>query len=1273
MQTKNDVNTQTDSFFNPDGFFFSQPKADILYSYYEEALRCDKSDFAIFSRMFFLFNTIKYDQNIITELRLCVKIAMIYVGAFKNRPGYRKILSNANAIIERLLNILNASHDSLEMAVLRDYVRVHDLAIANTARKELEPIAEILELEDLEDVLPEKNDVGTQTTYQSEDLVENAHVFVETDLQNLEMRFVSLQRVNIADIQNTRARMHLTRQFFDLQQDMWRLVQCITHDFSAANSYSLDSYVIRGLGLSLNVQMAYIAFLDKLQNNPASGQNLRKIAKAFQLMAQLVRIFNNYYQNTSEPELSKQQMSIYTKYIQDKSLNAKEVLIYKTILECSVLTTTQKAKIDEKYQLFQQLQVKDLIEVFRSFHNLRENTEEPEVHLDSYETYLRKELNKPGNNFESLSNLYRKATARLNLIINLVFPSAGAQMTSFAYVDGKILYQNIEYINSFDLETLTESSKLKLLLILDLYYKIKMVYLDAYISVLADSDKSLVEFLQNERFASQFRKDAYRFLLLDDKNYAKDSLLKNCEDLQKSVEMSTPLINDLVLAKLHKLSLIEEQIFIEPEEITVENPPLPTKFMPVSKTKPASQKPKVDIIEDLIAEFGSMYILQAAPGWSELRARCKVLLQNADYETAWNEIDNWLYCALQDEEAETISFKRSIFEAIFYRAVIEKLRGNYHSALNILEILNNYVVPPAYKSTYYEQTTQILCEKGAIYKLQQREQEASKSYQQAYDIFGSQNKICFPSLVHFADEILKLVNFDESLQSFIEYLETLSPILIDDYSLPYLHEFYINMLYICFDKGTPSLKFSRLFAGRDNQKPLDIDSKKYINTAIKIGKLLLNTRFDERTLNNKIRLLRIVAQSAMILSCDMQDASSYQEALHFTRELEQYSSVPGVAEDIAFLKTSLEKNSTIERRMHNKMSMEAFANNVATQFAFLRADDKFLEDLKIADPEQAPDLMLEAIKIHSTLEQIRGVIVSVYPDSKSQEKSEISVIIYKLEKIFKKYHSIAADYYVENLEKGDIELAKRYLRLEKIYSIKQLDMKNNDKFNNTSGISLLSRESIYQNEIDKSKIAVERILNKHKKLKVNVSDLSSIVSPLDENLQISPMILSKAKGVAGNNMTFKGAIMQLQEKRFWVAHACLKTCIDSGNKTQTKATHFFLAKILLWVLKAMLADSVTEKMARDLFAQPNFIMLFNELKEDCRHHLNAARNCQIIDERFITEELKTLKDLGTNLTPTQARAATSGTSALGMFASSAEHPSSLFQENGVAKTKELTR
>ncbi len=1243
MQTKFDVDTQTEGSFSVDGFFFSQPKTDILYSYYEEALKGETRDIATFDRMFFLYNALQYDVNIITELRICVKIGMIYVDAFKNRPGYRKILSQTNTIIEKLLNILNVTHDSLEMSILRDYVRVHDLAIANTKRDKVEPIADLLQLPDAEEILPEKCDAGTQTVYQGEDLFnDDANgEFVNTDLQNLEMRFVSLKRLTLQDIQSHKAQTYFTRLFFDLQQDAWRLVQKISREYPSIHSYPLDGWVIRSLGLVLNIQMAYITFLDMSQaTEQGVGKNLRKIAKAFQLMAQLVRIFNSYYQNTNEPELSKKQMGMYVKYIQDKALNAKEVLTYKNILACNGLTDSQKSRLDEKYQLFQELQVKDLIEMFKSFHNLRVDEKEPDVSLDKYETFLRQELKNAGNNLEVLSNLLRKATCRLNLVTSSIFPSAMERMTAFSYIDGKILANVFDYISESDLDAFDANNKLKLLLILDLYYKIKVDYLDAYMQVI--NDKELIEFFKNERFASQFRKDAYRFLLLDNSSYAREDIVRNCDDLLQSTELSTPLIHDLVLRKLQNLPVDEKLEVSDVEVPVVEKAVESSQVMIVSKVKSSSNKPKIDILEDLIAEFGSMYILQSAPGWSELRSRCKTLIVGEDYEPALSEINAWLYNALQDEEAETISYKRSIFEALFYRATIEKLRGNYIDALSILDVLSNYVVPQTYRRTYCEQVQQILCERGAIYKLQQRLEEANACFVDAIEIAKSQNLICFPSVLQIDNEEKEVGSLEEYLQKYIKYLENLPPILIDDYSLPYFHEFYTNIMDNLSVTGLINLNKISLLLSGGRANTSDNTSVNHLKTALKIGKLLLNTRFDERSYVTKKEIILLLAKVATSLNLDLVDSYYHKEALFYVNELEKYrGDFPSVSFYIDFLKGSLHFNSTSAQRIENKKKISAFESNLSTKFARAHADvdNSFIVDSQISDPEEAHELMIEAIKVHTIIDQIRGFMVSVYQSMHNDEKSQLSLVLGNLEKIIKQHHTTAATYYAANIEKKDAELANRYLRLEKIYSMKQLTMKSNDKFDDTSGIILASKEMDYQAEIDKSKAVIAEITRMHKRIKYDSAELSSIVSPLADSLQISSSILVKLKTVCNDSFTFKGALMQLQEKRYWVAHACFNSCLESGNKMQTKASHYFLGKITSWVLAAMTSEFITAKLVGDLFTRSSFLSIFNELKETGRRHFNAARNCSAISESYIAHELGVLKELGNSATMMHASVA----------------------------------
>ena len=1217
-----DKQNQTEDIFLEENFSFSQPQMDILYGYYREAVVGDKRNLTLFHNTFALYKQIPHTVFNICELRFCVKIALIYVSAFKNRSGYREVLNSTKTMIETLLKLLNGSNDALEILTLNQFVRVHDLGIENLGKEEITPIANMLKIKNP----PLRSfSVSTQTNYTIEELeypdTKSTYYFEEDTVEliaNLDELFKRVQGALSSAKYTNNHQVYIFRSFHNLRTMIWKFIKRIDDEFPITSNYALGSLPLFGLSLSLEIQKSYMAFLD---SNKTTWRNLRKISQAFQFMAQILKKYNVYFQKTEAVVLDKEQMKICASLVQDKSLNAHELFTYKTIIDCKFLTDNQRKTITEKIDAFKSFQVRDLVELFKSFGPTREEGVEPELNDNQYDVYLRKAIENINDDEKVCADLYYKATARLNLVVRSVFPSLAERRVAVPYIDGMILPEAMDFVRGTDFVEFYDNNnlRLQLLITLQVYYKIKIKYLEVFSKNKSGTEHA--DYLLDERYASQFRKEAYEFILLGDSRYSIEDIRRNCGDLQGNVELSTPFIQDSLKCILENLPVADTSEVIEVNAaVSREDVADETIASIVSSAGDCVEKSseKVNILESIISEYGSMYVLQEAPGWQVLRSRVKTHIRDKNFNDAKLEIDDWLYFALQDSEAETMPYKRSIFEALFYKAVLEKNVGELAKALNILEVLNDCLVPKNYVTTRFEQMQQIICEKGEIYKLCGQLEESIHCYSRASDLASAHGVPCFPSLVHCMDISTNL----DKLPGFVKYLENVLPITIDDYTLPYLHSFYLEIIRVCFQEH-----------GGDFYLPLESGSLSkntpynFMQTALKIGECLLRTRFDERSYDIRVKILLSMAKASVFIFFTDKAIHRLQKCLDYVEELEGCELDSTDAAELEFFREIINDNlnttNLVSRMKREKQLQFSFDKSL------VRSTDEdantILIKRKAASIEESQNLMLGAIKAHGLLKQISGVAINLYPESRSEEKRKLVVVIMHLESMFKENYNRAKNEYVEGLNCNK-DLNEIFSPMAKIYNMKFLDMLQYDEYEFLYDITLNRYANEYRDILKKSKQISDSIPKQDKNL--GADELLEVILPMREDLIIDQKIKEKIDRLKSIDGKYNHAITMLNDKKYWLAFVSFSGCLDEMTTELKKINHFCMGKILQWILTVIKSEHLSGNWVGNLFAQPEFVDLISDMNTKCRQHFDSSRRSKSIDNGTINEALRSLIDNG---------------------------------------------
>jgi hypothetical protein len=612
-------------------------------------------------------------------------------------------------------------------------------------------------------------------------------------------------------------------------------------------------------------------------------------------------------------------------------------------------TTDEKGQVNEKYQFMQKLQVKHVGELFKSFYHIQDESQ-PVITENTTVSALRDACTRALKNRlnpHALREILRCATHRLNLEFNEVMSLTPDQHVAVPYIDGDILRQDMTYMPYETIMAFYDGAgvdKLRLLIILDVYYKIKIAYLEAYIPTITSNENGYLEYENHQLFSSHFRRDALKFLLLDDSKYTAEVVLKNTTDLAYNIELSTPFIRDLAHYKLEKLARVEkvakaddrpniEQNNAAPARQTRQPKPKSHAKKSQSKSKGHAKKnssrsteqtqsnfdPQEDlshVFDKFIKQFGSIYLLQLAPGWSTCRAEVKSLLHVNNLDLASQLIDDWMHDALLDENAESTPFKISIFEAIFYKALIEKSRQNYDSALTMLNILKNYRVSQTCQAVYAEQTQQILCEEALIYELKNQPENAERCFAEAASRAEERGMVCFPSAFHQAKNPSSRGDL-ASYAFYTAYLEQLAPMAIDDYSLPYVHEFYNILLQHHVLSGI-SGTFQRI-AGHATAAKSSLNPNAQ---AVHVINLLLNTRFDERSFDTKLELLLLHAKTKATLHFDSYTKQSRDAVLQAIKQLKAYDLPDAIQAELQQLQTMMDLTGSQTQRLKMKAGRE---------------------------------------------------------------------------------------------------------------------------------------------------------------------------------------------------------------------------------------------------------------------------------------------------------------------------------------------------------------
>ncbi|MDP3706051.1 MAG: hypothetical protein Q8R24_09100 [Legionellaceae bacterium] len=1218
----------------------------------------------LFNNTYDIFCQIKSENNIMSEIKLCLEISELCQEKLKGNDNLHSIFQRSMTMYRQLLRIRGNRPDD-ERKALTQFLRVHDQYNDTESTHNQEHLLDLLD-ESESDVPDRKmsSTQGTQTFFgaSSPSLSVDHKQSIRIDFHQLIEHLIGLES-------NHPHSAGAHQEFSDLYQAMWTYVHQLMKQYPKSGEYSLSHEVIEGFALAVRIQLAHIEHLK------ASKAPVIKNSKALQGAAQLLRLYNEYYQRSDASIELKAQFSDNVRSMQEKSLHFRQFLACQDILACSSVTQAEKNRARDKSNKYKQLSASDLFSLFQEHYPIA-----PSIFVGSvvfeYDTLSPQEISRRlhhrlaicSSNLDELNLLYHDAIIFLSKELNRLIPQSDYCALLVHYADADVLMEPIDGMNWDRLTDVCAHTqdKFHLLRAFELYYKIKIKHLNASADSISTDDHLRYEYITFLRFSSNYRQDVYRFLLLDDARLSEDIIRLNCDQILAESDYTSVLINQLVRIKLSKLSPKrdteqKESTFTSDQDIDPSSdqiPSVPHKSADilssksvVSKSLKATKEEQQTIWATLTKQYSSQQLLPGAPGWLRCKRKMSDHLVRKEYNIAQQVLETWIQHVEQLKRASDL-FKITLFEAKLCLLIVFRLQDDYVVALEKLNELSTLrIVPTQYETIAYHQQQTILCERGHIYlALHERlSQEtinyrvlACEQFEEAKRLAAEHDKLCFPALwLEIKDIDLQhdtLTHYD----GLITYLEKIQPLSIDEYSLPYMHLVYRTLAQAFFKQGIVELKAMKANEALGISEVAGAHLTAFIEQSIKIYTLLLvcgMSQYPEQEGAIHLELATLYHQLYMIENKKgyFDEANKhYQSVMKHTQQPDD-PKIKQAEQCLSLLNRLRALGSNCDRVGNLVMEQES-----EKQHSRFNQSNDFIVGRFNAQSQSMThqDACIRNAKAHTALTHIKNIICLFYAGDvlKNQKLKEAryafscEIVDEKgcLGALTKLHYNYATAQYLETLAVTDDSNISRVLYQWHAFAV-ECHAKMNDAFSNQNaekcaGILWEISPTIQDDMIELR----QRINSLEEQIRKRADSETMIVEQtvwsMPRPMEISAELLQHCFSDHKNRIQFKLCHRYFQEHRYWEAYILLMNFEKNGTQAQKKIGHFWVGKLLLWLLDTMLSDDFIIIRQRDV-VKPIFETIFNEIKAKCKSKLNQARDSDVIQLSYIEAELNKLKTL----------------------------------------------